>query len=103
MQEVPGSNPGGPTKGFIELQPAALPEHGFGVQLESKLSISVVGTVSRERIRRCPWFGLWTQCDPEMGSVGTVFCVLSSGDDNIFFPYIEGAQGAQNGPPPTRW
>jgi hypothetical protein len=44
VQEVPGSNPGGPTKEVKELQTRDRREASFGVQLESKVTISVVGT-----------------------------------------------------------
>jgi hypothetical protein len=37
VQEVPGSNPGSPTKFLKELQPAFLPNLTTGVQLESSL------------------------------------------------------------------
>jgi len=54
VQEVPGSNPGGPTKGFIELQTRDRPLAAFGVQLESKLTFSVMGTLGRVRKSTLP-------------------------------------------------
>src|ERR1700733_412861 len=39
VQEVPGSNPGGPTKFLKELQRPHPSKAVFGVQLESKLSV----------------------------------------------------------------
>jgi hypothetical protein len=74
VQEVPGSNPGGPTKVFIQLQTRDRPEACFGVQVESKFSISVVGTVAGWAISSLPRLSVFDSMGSDMGSVGSVFC-----------------------------
>jgi len=95
VQEVPGSNPGGPTKFFKELQASINPKIPSGVQTESKRSPNsiLLRWVACEVPAQNAAHG---SCSPHNGlrGMGTMGSIASFPNLSDFSSLIQSAQAA---------
>jgi hypothetical protein len=91
VQEVPGSNPGGPTKRLYHLHPSLI----CGTPVWSPLGVPFAqahwAAWARVRFWNGPTYVPREKVFLRMGSKGVIFEMLSSLEEEIGLPYIEDA------------